>query len=412
MLTADLVACRRVSGELRLIPLDPSRRATAKHLAETLVALADRSVGTSRDELLDSLASIEVDSRDRRLRDGLAKLLLDRCVFDTPEHLDPPALRQALFTRATEVRRSTDALGAFDRNAVLCEVALAHGLDAEGLERAVFADLRGEQLLRAWEPTTPEGLVSAWERGQAQAVLLRAVRVTLDLGPRSPGATRALLRRLKFLRLMFTVERTGEGHRLVIDGPFSLFEASTKYGLELGLVLPVLEACDHWSLEADIRWGKSNEPLVFRLARGKGQGVEIDDPPLPDDLATLVRVFQDHESGWRARAATEILELTGVGLCIPDLVFERGGRRVYFEALGFWSRDAVWRRVELVQQGLGERVLFAVSERLRVSEAVLGAEVPGGLYVYKATMSPRAIVERLERLIARDVLKLPGLSPA
>ena len=65
--------------------------------------------------------------------------------------------------------------------------------------------------------------------------------------------------------------------------------------------------------------------------------------------------------------------------------------------MGYWSRAAVWSRVELVQAGLGKRIVFAVSSRLRVSEDVLDGELPGSLYVYKGTMSARAIAERLDR---------------
>jgi predicted nuclease of restriction endonuclease-like RecB superfamily len=87
-------------------------------------------------------------------------------------------------------------------------------------------------------------------------------------------------------------------------------------------------------------------------------------------------------------------------VCIPDLVFEHGttGECVYLEVMGYWSRDAVWRRVELVQAGLDERVLFAVGQHLRVSEAALDDELPGALYVYKRTMVAKTIVERVEAL--------------
>jgi hypothetical protein len=92
-----------------------------------------------------------------------------------------------------------------------------------------------------------------------------------------------------------------------------------------------------------------------------------------------------------------------VGLCVPDLVFERrreGAKRerVYLEVMGYWSRAAVWKRVELVRAGLGERILFAVSSRLRVSEDVLDADLPGALYVYKQTISARAVAERVDSL--------------
>ena len=71
--------------------------------------------------------------------------------------------------------------------------------------------------------------------------------------------------------------------------------------------------------------------------------------------------------------------------------------------LGFWSRDAVWKRVELVQAGFAHRIVFAVGQQLRVSEAALDAELPGALYVYKRTMSARAILERVDALAAIPV---------
>jgi hypothetical protein len=69
--------------------------------------------------------------------------------------------------------------------------------------------------------------------------------------------------------------------------------------------------------------------------------------------------------------------------------------------LGFWSRDAVWKRVELVQAGLPQKILFAVSSRLRVSEAVLDDDLPGALYVYKGAMSAAQIEKKLDALAER-----------
>ena len=40
-------------------------------------------------------------------------------------------------------------------------------------------------------------------------------------------------------------------------------------------------------------------------------------------------------------------------------------------------------------------MLLAVPKQLRVSEEVLGDDDAGEVYVYRATMSPRAVLERL-----------------
>jgi predicted nuclease of restriction endonuclease-like RecB superfamily len=251
----------------------------------------------------------------------------------------------------------------------------------------------------ALDAVSPVALVDLYERGQAQAVLLRAVKVTIDVRCASPGAMRALFRRLKFLRLLHTIAKADDGgYRIVVDGPFSLFESVTKYGLKLAQLLPVLDECETWDLEADVRWGKGRAPLRFCLSgRGQAPGSE---PDLDPDLVVLLRAFEKLDTGWMVARAEAILDFPGVGLCVPDLVFVRGRETVYLERLGYWSRDAVFRRVELVHGGLSDKVVFAASSRLRVSEQLLDETSPSCLYVYKGAMSARAIAERVERVAA------------
>jgi predicted nuclease of restriction endonuclease-like RecB superfamily len=366
-----------------------------------------REVGQTREELLDALEAVDATPRDRRIKDGLVKLALDRCAFDVPDDLDPEATRREVFLRASAARATLGPFARFDRGSVVSEVAREQGVTTEAIENALFADLRGAHRLLAFDAPSSEALVAAYEHGQAQAVLLRATKVTVDVRATSAGALRSLFRRLKFLRLLHAITKTGEGCRIVIDGPFSLFESVTKYGLQLALMLPAFEECGAFSLLADVRWGKDRTALTFRLEGGSETTVCPTRATLPDEVDALVRSFKTLGTAWRVAPNAKILELPGIGLTIPDLVFERGGKAdwpretIYLEVMGYWSRAAVWRRVELVQSGLGERILFAVSSRLRVSEEVLDGDLPGALYVYKGTMSARVVADRLEILTRR-----------
>jgi predicted nuclease of restriction endonuclease-like RecB superfamily len=405
VLTADLVNARRRGNELQLMALDAAGRARACALAEAMIAIARAHEGRTREELEEALAAVDVGPREHRLKDGLAKLIEDRCEFDSGEDLEADVLRHQVFARASAARAALEAVARFDRAAVLAEVALERGATVDAIERGLFADLRGAHVVASFAAPSPQGLVASYEEGQAQAVLLRAVKVRVDVRCAAAGALRALFRRLKFLRLLHTIEAIEGGHRIVIDGPFSLFESSTKYGLQLALVLPALEGCDAWRLEADVRWGKDRVPLIFRLA-GRGASGATDESALPDDVQALAKSFTALGTAWRVSPSAEVLELPGLGLCVPDLVFERPyygpvRDRVFLEVMGYWSRAAVWKRIELVEAGLPARILFAVSARLRVSEEVLEGTAPGALYVYKQTMSARAIAERLELLAGR-----------
>ncbi len=404
MLTADLVNVRRKGRELCLIPLDAARRPRAIELAAAFLGLAEAHVGRSREELEEACRAVEVAPRERRLADGLCKLVEDRCQFAEDAGLDPEALRRDVFARASAAR----AGDTFDRAALLAAVAAERNLTPDVVERALYADLRGAHALQSVQPIGAEPLVDVYDLAQAQAVLLRAARVVVDVKCTTPGAYRALFHKLKFLRLLYTIEpRSDGGYRLEIDGPFSLFESVTKYGLQLALALPAIRACDEWMLEADLRWGKDRAPLVLRLD-GRATAPADEPPRLADEVVKLVDdlAAPGLATPWRVTPSTDILQLPGAGLCVPDLVFThaQSGECVYLEVLGFWSRPAVWRRVELVERGLPQRILFAVSQRLRVSEEALGDDLPGALFVYKRVMSARSILERVE-LLANRVTK-------
>ncbi len=212
---------------------------------------------------------------------------------------------------------------------------------------------------------------------------------------------------------MPTIEALAEGgYRLEIDGPFSLFQAVTRYGLQLGLALPAIAECDTWTLEADVRWGAERRPVRFslegRAPPGGGEtaaaAATAGRPAGPGALEIFTAAFDKLGSDWRIERDPAVLDLPGAGLCIPDLAFERelGGRavRVYLEVLGFWSREAVWRRVDLVRAGLPHRILFAVSRDLRVSEELLQDTSTAALYVFTRVLGARAVLGRLDTLAA------------
>ncbi len=401
MLTADLVRVRRRGGRIEVRALRDAERERMLRVADAYVALANEYVGSTRGELEEAWDEVPNKATDYKLIKGLRKLLRDRCQFEPPSAVDPVALRREVFVRAAAARAALSDDERLATDAILAVTARDYGLEPDAAQAALFADLREHHRFIAFEAISGEALVHSYELAQQQAVLLRAVRVELELVCRDAESYRQFFRKLKFRRLLYRMERASAGYRIVVDGPLSLFQSVTKYGLQLALMLPVLQEAGTWRLAADVRWGKSNEIVRFELEGMAATGA-ASAALVPDDVAQLQRAFDELSGPWRASLADEILELPGVGLCVPDLVFhhESSGQRVFLEVMGYWSRRAVWQRVELVQAGLAQPIVFAVSRRLRVSEEVLDADLPGQLYVYKGVMSARSILERLEALVS------------
>jgi uncharacterized protein len=399
LLTADLVKPVSQGGALRVRALTGVRRARALAYAEDLCALARAHVGLTRGELDDALR-LEVDPKDKKLVLGLAKLVEDRCRYEQSSPLDPQRVRPLLWQKAAEARRE----GPLRRDEVIAAVAAELEATAADVEAALFADLKAQHRLVSVDLAGAAELVERYDLGQAQAVLLRAVRVTARVGGSDPDGYRRLFHKLKFHRLLFLVQPDADGYILTLDGPLSLFQSVTKYGLGLALVLPALTAFPRCELEAEVRWGKERKAQRFCWSPvDAGLAPVADEVPARDEVTNLAAELNAMASGWRAERASALLHLPGAGVCVPDLTLthEERGDVVYVEVLGFWSREAVWRRVELVERGLEERVLFAVSSRLRVSERALEEGQPAALYVYKGVMSARAVLEKVAALAAR-----------
>ena len=399
MLTADLVRATCRSGQLHVTALTGKQRVRAEELAAAYLEIAAAHVGSAQRELKEAFAAVEVASREVKLAAGLLKLIEDACEFDAESAVDPRTLRSQLFLLAAAARREHSKERPFDRAALLESAGNAHGLPADRLEQALYSDLKSEHRLLRAAQLSPAALLARYDLAQLQAVLLRAVKISAHIACSSPAGYRDIFRKLKFRRLLFQVQPEPDGgYRVDIDGPFSLFESVTKYGLQIALMLPSLLAADRLSLRADLRWGKARTPATFRLEH-HGAGADDVQAPLPDEVGALLDAFSSAREGWTAQPADSVLDLPGVGLCIPDLRFtHRSGASVFLEVLGYWSRDAVWRRVEMVQRGLSAKLLFAASERLRVSEQVLADHPSGALYVYKSSLSAKAVLDHLERL--------------
>jgi hypothetical protein len=148
--------------------------------------------------------------------------------------------------------------------------------------------------------------------------------------------------------------------------------------------------------------------LRYHLRCGTDSTVDARSPAASlDETSTLLTELGQLGSNWQVSPADEILDLPGIGVCVPDLAFvhRKSGQRVFLEVLGFWSRAAVWKRIEMVEAGLPHPMVFAVSKHLRVSEEVLSDEPNAALYVYARTMNARAVLERVEAVSTGKPIK-------
>jgi predicted nuclease of restriction endonuclease-like RecB superfamily len=388
MLTADLIRARRRNGVVHPRYVDPANPELARICAELVgvfegawQALQEGGAGPRKADLETAIDDLVGERSDPLLFRGLCKLLWDRATFDTPPSpIDaaPPELREALFEQAARspVRREPGKSWAEKRAALLKEHAAALGVTAEALEARLYADVEANQRLVDYKPIRAEQLPDRYNLALAQAVLLRATRLTIDLRNVEVGACRQLFRALKFHQLIHRVQRVdsdgtssdGAGYHIEVDGPLSLFANANRYGVAMAQFLPTLALLPEWHLEAEVLWGPERTPSRFQLdhRRGLKSHRKARGQYVTDEQKWLESRFDQKSREWRYSREVEILRTARGAVVVPDLVFEHtgDGRRAFLEIIGFWRKGSLLSRLEMLEDPALGPLLLAVSKRL------------------------------------------------
>lgn len=403
MLTADLVRARRSKGELKISSLKGKTSEVAYEFASRYLDVVSENIGIRREDLTAKLDDIPVPPRQQKLALGLRKMVLDDCEFEA-EAGDPAAFRQTLFLEAAKRRAEAEFEEDFSRDALLAEIATEHKVEGDP-EDFLFADLKSRHRLTKSAANKPDDLIARYGVAQVEALLLRAEKLSLQIQFSSVGSTRAFFRKMKFHRLMHdikAIDADGKvgGYQIDIEGPTSLFVPSTKYGIRLGWLYRDIIQSSAWSLNATIRWGKERTRLTYS-EKGKGTG-EIADSLNEDAEKLLAKMKKRASAKWKLKINNKVFNTPGIGVFVPDFeCTHEDGRKAYIEILGYWSRDAVWKRIEHAEKGLDSPVLFCAPGKLRVSEEILEEGGNAALYVYKSAIIPKNIEEKLDAISSR-----------
>jgi len=383
MLTGDLVRVK-VSRQ-RVIPLYIDRDAGHwLEAAESLLLLFREGAGMTRGQIKSEIDELfGGGAKATQVYRGLAKVLEDRAEFEVVADVPPEQVREKVFTAAADYRQQLRAGPAgpghragFRREEVLSAVARDLGLEPEALLTSLFADLRDENRLLRFKDITAQRLIDRYNVALAQAVLLKSVLVKAEVRRENPARYRQLFRRLKFHGLLYRVEGTmRDGYVFHIDGPLSLFSATTKYGHQVASFLPALLHCSDFRLEAELRWGKKREPRSFLLDPRDGLISHVADTGtyVPAELTAFVERFRQVAPAWEISESTEVIELGREGIWVPDyrVVHPATGTDVFLEILGFWKRSSLERLTRLLPRHGPPRFVLAISDRLKVDEEAL-----------------------------------------
>jgi uncharacterized protein len=400
MLPTELLM-HRFSGETvvpKRLPIDAATCELAQGLIDTFVDAKGQSYG----DLQRLLLQMEGEDTDYRMRRGLAHILDGGfSEFETISPLDPPMLRDRVFAlAATTIATPKQTQETLAQVAANLTQELGHEVLPEQVAKGLYADLPDNQILTQFETPTPEALIHRYNLSQVQGVFYRASHLQIDAHRNDPGEYKLLFRYLKLFQLMTYIEGDADtGFTLTIDGPTSLFQASTRYGLAIAKLLPALLHVTKWSLTTDLQMKDSFSGTVRkgRFTLEADCGLVSHYPPGKTYDSMLEQSFVERwdkcKTEWKLEREVDLVAIPG-SVMIPDFrLVHPDGRTYLLEIVGYWRPEYLQKKFAQVQKSGRDDLILAISQRLNLEKAgVKFEDTSAKLIWFKDQLLPKAVL--------------------
>ena len=335
--------------------------------------------------LTDRIGLIESKHGDYKLVRGISTLLERRCTFvNTSEQsrkngidsvhlmIEPDIIRRSLFEESS---KSDFALTILRREEIIQSVARQLGVDKENVLNQMWSDLDENLVVENFDGITPAILVAWYNLALIQTLLFSCT--TLQVALHGGSSWKRVLRDVKRVGLMYNirnqpstlVDRTSKntiyhGDTIVcsLDGPQSMFKVTEIYGTAIAKLLPSIISAESWSLQAwiirksvsvgrkmyEFHISKEDAPQLMALP-GHNNSKKLTaksgssfDSTVEEKFAIK---FQQFRTGWTLIREPDPIILDNDKAFIPDFMFERYGRRIYLEIVGFWTTEYIERKI-------------------------------------------------------------------
>ncbi len=380
MLTKDLLRFKTVAGRVHPQFIAADDRALLA-FATSIVKTYQDSIGFPHSEIQDSIVPLINSLRDLKLAKGILKLYDDLCEYSGDSEADYAAMRRTLFSvssRMLETRKTNDSYSDF-RTDVFREA----GEEVVPLSENIYLDLPDYERLVKIPELTPEQLLEKYNIALAQSLVLFATSLDLTIEEADSARMRRFFKYLKFFRLLADVSKSSKWEnnapsviRLKIDGPASILDAASKYGLQLASFLPAVFQLTKWKFSCDLKF--RDKELRFSLDETCGLrqrfgrlGIYV-----PEEVRMFATLFAERYPDWTLSSESPFLKgKRGQTFVFPDITFSKGKKKIYLELFHKWHSRQLTERLDFLTSNPGIPLVFGVERQLLSANPALKAAV-------------------------------------
>ena len=371
---------------------------------------------------------------DYKLVRGFVALLERRSVFG---QLKPPSsiatpmfIRQKLFE---ESAKQGLALSDPQRQDIVQQVANQLNISSETVADIMWSDRDDNLILTQFDTINAKDLIWWYNLSLFQTLLFKCTQ--LEFYVKGGLYWKQVLRNVKRYGLMYHLEyhseddKDDDSMKCVLEGPISLFKMTDRYGAAMAKLLPSIVGTPMWKINGSIvkKTEDGQKIYSFELSNDdtqeflrstvdatwqKNENMENDDYVYDSSTeATFAKKFcqyfdQKDKLGWKISREPDPLIADGKAM-IPDFLFERFGRKVYLEIVGFWTKEYLERKaakLKVLFDNAGKNknnknidLLVAVNSELSCSSQIETIS-KDRVFTFRKDVSLKPILEHLKKI--------------
>ena len=314
--------------------------------------------------------------------------------------IDPFLIRRQLFEESS---KRGFALTDLERAQIMDLVASRLGLSAITIAENMWSDLEDNMVIEHFFSLSPQQLIGWYNLSLVQTMLFNCTHLEfLVIG----GIHwKHVLRDLKRLGLMYYLEqrqkipsdeetscenqrkRTSENSAPAekdeseivcsVSGPLSIFKLTDRYGTSIAKLIPSIFSAGKWFIKAwivrknfisgkkiyEFQLSHDRSPLLLCEPIRNNSKITSENEQFASSHTDITsstyydskveenfaKRFIQSGSGWDLTREPDPIVLSDGKALIPDFMFEKYGKKIYFEIVGFWTTEYLEKKLEKIR---------------------------------------------------------------
>jgi predicted nuclease of restriction endonuclease-like RecB superfamily len=207
---------------------------------------------------------------------------------------------------------------------------------------------------------------------------------------------RHFFRQIRFNQLLCTISKTPSAYSVFIDGPASILENSSGYGMKIANFFKSISKMQDWKLLATIKIDAQKYSLLLNsdfIVEKKILSVYY-----PKEFEIFKQNFEEKSEFWKISDEVEPFSFDGKKIIVPDFIFinKKNAQKIQIELFHKWHKSQLFQRLADLKNHDNNNFILGIDRNLQKS---VEAEIDGKIRRKTFRFSDFPTLSSVERVL-------------